>query len=845
MKQKTHHLYYLYYPRGWIIITLLLFIATATAQEQTPPPDEFPIGSSLSGLPWRRTIQNYYDSFDSSGMNIVFQYSDNNTKELLNDYEVIGTNYDTTTNDWIGYYATCYYTKWEAEQNQLDPTRVGFKHEYGKAANWKGIQCWSTKDLASSADSLVYGPHYRQDNRYKSWQHGDRHDVRYFVRFNMALDNPQSADTSLPVCKIKVVYRYRKYYSATTYDDSNLVFLEKTLKVKDFPDSGHFKYFNCDEPFPYYTYPKRFILPDYAGEIEQIPGEDYTYSDSEDSLGIQFVVDWLVEDPQVSGLTLYVDHIEVYDRDWKERYIEELEQAVFRIQTYAANYSSWDNLKYWAGHDEPYSIDAFAPIRIVDSLLYYNPQLLHRHRLLQTFNPYWTPDELINGDTLLCQYYRMANPEKLFIDFYPFSPSYPFRGYDAEVLRKRFQLCNQLQRGFWYMGQGFAEILLADSSWWVWRFPDPPELNATVMLALAHGSKGILFFTYDSWKYKGAIYGLPPEWHYLKGLVDTLNGTIPVSDLWYLIRNNLAQRLKGKLGNKLMSLDYTGVYLPLRRYFNEPGVFNTPPTVTERYLTLTEYTGESTPPPVHFHAGFFSRPGHELDNYFMLDNLITTDERKVWVTVEPPFSGYKNCRFRNVEGVFDTTFDGYSNGIVKLLTYPAGEGYLYQVAPVIKYGGRLLYSEATQPAMILEDDMTIENGAVLTINGVYSSKGNIIVKNGSIMNGSNGKIQFAEGKKLIVEGNGTILSTSGNKLELIFTERQDDNVTGIMIQPGGSLSISNCKVADATIGIESLLNANYLYAQNVEFINCETHSISIAGRSPGMNPTPPPANHQL
>jgi hypothetical protein len=147
--------------------------------------------------------------------------------------------------------------------------------------------------------------------------------------------------------------------------------------------------------------------------------------------------------------------------------------------------------------------------------------------------------------------------------------------------------------------------------------------------------------------------------------------------------------------------------------------------------------------------------------------------------------------------------------------------------------------------MILEDDMTIENGAVLTINGVYSSKGNIIVKNGTIINGSDGKIQFAEGKKLIIEGNGTILSTSGNKLELIFTERQDDNITGIMIQPGGSLSISNCKVADATIGIESLLNANYLYAQNVEFINCETHSISIAGRSPGMNPTPPPTNHQL
>ena len=338
-------------PSGLIIILLLFLSAITMAQEQTPQPSEFPIGSNLSGLPWRRTVDNYYESFNSSGMNIVFQYSNNDTKEKLSDYAVIGTNDDP--NDWIAYYATCYYTKWEAEQNQLDPARVGVKHEYGKEANWKGIQCWSTEELSTSADSLIYGPHYRQDNRYKSWQHDpDRHNVRYYVRFNMALDKPQSANASLPVCKIKVVYRYRKYYTATSYDDSDHVFLEKTLTVGDFPDSGQFKYFNCDEPLPYYKYPKQFILPDYAGEIEQIPGEDYTYSDSEDSLGIQFVVDWLVEDPQVSGLILYVDNIEVYDRDWREYLNPDThEDVIEKIQDYAANYSGWPNIKYWSGHD--------------------------------------------------------------------------------------------------------------------------------------------------------------------------------------------------------------------------------------------------------------------------------------------------------------------------------------------------------------------------------------------------------------------------------------------------------------------------------------------------------------
>ena len=142
--------------------------------------------------------------------------------------------------------------------------------------------------------------------------------------------------------------------------------------------------------------------------------------------------------------------------------------------------------------------------------------------------------------------------------------------------------------------------------------------------------------------------------------------------------------------------------------------------------------------------------------------------------------------------------------------------------------------------MTLEDDMVIERGAVLTINGVYSSKGNITVKNGGIINGSNGKIQFVGGKKLIIEGSGSITGTTGSKLHLIFSEPGDDEPIGIKIKAGGSLTITNCKIENATIGINSLLNANYLSVQNVEFINCETHSISIAGRSPGMLPTPPP-----
>jgi hypothetical protein len=231
--------------------------------------------------------------------------------------------------------------------------------------------------------------------------------------------------------------------------------------------------------------------------------------------------------------------------------------------------------------------------------------------------------------------------------------------------------------------------------------------------------------------------------------------------LWYELKDNSFPRLKGTLGKKLMTLKYTGDTLYLGRYLQDLccGFTNSNSTMTNKYLTLTEYIPDSYDPPIHFHAGFFSRPGHEVDNYFMLDNLITTDERKVWVTVVPPVSGYKNYRFRNVEGVFDTTFDGYSNGILKLIVHPAGEGFLYQVAPVLKYGGRLIYSEAFGEDQTLNDDMFIENGAVLSVYNTYFANANIIIKNGSIVNGENGKIIFGTGKKLIIEGSGSITGT--------------------------------------------------------------------------------------
>ena len=223
----------------------------------------------------------------------------------------------------------------------------------------------------------------------------------------------------------------------------------------------------------------------------------------------------------------------------------------------------------------------------------------------------------------------------------------------------------------------------------------------------------------------------------------------------------------------------------------------------------------------------------------MLLNVDPDNNKFVTFSVTNNF-GFSNLRIKYVEdpSILDVTIqDEYSYE----LPIPPGEGYLFQVAPVVKYGGKLRYPESTQAGMILNDDMIIENGAELTINGTYFAKGNITIKSGGIINGSNGKIQFVEGKKLIIEGSGSITSTANNKLQLEFSEQINDDPTGIEIKLNSSLTINNCKIENATIGINSLLNANYLNVQNTEFIDCADYSISIAGRSSGM--IPPPADN--
>jgi hypothetical protein len=121
-------------------------------------------------------------------------------------------------------------------------------------------------------------------------------------------------------------------------------------------------------------------------------------------------------------------------------------------------------------------------------------------------------------------------------DAYPFQPD-TLTGHGYMSLPIKFQKSHNLQPGFYYVPQAFGRRN-SSGEIWGWYRPSPSELKAITMLALAHGSKGIMFSDYASYQFYSMGGG------YIDAIVDE-NGT-PL-ELWYVIKDNLAPRLKGHL----------------------------------------------------------------------------------------------------------------------------------------------------------------------------------------------------------------------------------------------------------------------------------------------------------
>ncbi len=632
----------------------------------------------------------------------------------------------------------------------------------------------------------------------------------------MALSyDPIQYETTDTVCALSIIYRYKWYLNENDWGYQTDTLNRTYFTLFDFP-------VNTFKTFPViYQYPDRFGNK-YLGKFPEgmFSETDTIFIDDISLTGIEFQLDWYCVGK------LYIDYVDLYDNiigtqlQNEETFETEVKPNLI---TYANSFSNVVNLKYWYVNDEPNTMDSYEPMRIVDSIV--TEFASFKKPIITEIYPHWRG--VMNGDLHLQKFVELTKPKQLMIDRYVFNVGYPAEAGLFE-LRKSFQLADDVRAGFWYVAQGFSMRVgnPIDSNYCRWRRPDSTELNASVMLALAHGSKGILFWHFSPNFSIASTTACDVVGHlYFDGLVDENLNPTPLYDY---VKDGLSPRLKGKLGKTLLTLDYTGDYLQMLRHQGEPPL----PDITHRYFTLNDNGTD-----YFWHAGFHQQKYFIDNDYVLLVNLREDGNRTARITLENTTS-YENLSARNIEGgigELDTTI-ARNLMITVEDEFPPGEGKLYQVAPVVKYGGRLIYDEEIA-SETLHDEMIIENGATLGISGNYSVYADIIVKDGGrIVNTSNGKITFYNDHKLILQGNSTLSSLSQNKLVLDFVSPSENN--GIIADSGLVIIISNCEIKNAGTGImvssfsssapES--EAFHFRVDSVDFIDCEDFGINITGQ---------------
>jgi hypothetical protein len=246
----------------------------------------------------------------------------------------------------------------------------------------------------------------------------------------MALSNTYSVADSEDVCIIKVVYRYVKENSPTSREHIDTVFMQRTLKVVDFDENGKFTMIKFNDPHDWYKYPPQFILPEKIDNMVGPQPDEYPrYIDWEEYTGIQFCVDWLRED---TLCTLYIDYVDVYDNNGWHEFIDNPDSVAYKLKTYAQGFSDWHNIKYWLGTNEPYTIDAYTPIHIVDSLI----RSVGAPPLVVHFDPSWWSNFRINGEDEIEMFNKIVKREELPIGLLPIDLNF-IRSYSFKSLKRR------------------------------------------------------------------------------------------------------------------------------------------------------------------------------------------------------------------------------------------------------------------------------------------------------------------------------------------------------------------------------------------------------------------------
>ncbi len=750
--------------------------------------------------------------------------------------------------NWVQYYTDAKYSVWEADA----PSGNGDAHLYRNQTKTTKIAdsyIRLNNQYANDTCKMIWGPYYIQDVAYYTKSLNGTYDaVEYTTDFQLKLEDigPDTANASTPLCIIQTT---QSSCSSLNHIDCTYIIAADTLTRSRFTQLNQFKKF----PLTDYTLENDSC---YGSSGSQFPqpmtnrmtgsGDEYSTPFVSTRQYVEYNVIWLGHPSYV----LSIDSIVVSDLRGREL----IPLSPFAEQRILAQADAFNNLAYtdsvvgWIGFDEPASIDLYEPIRIVTNIL--DDYTQERRSVWLPWRAFWDGAYESRGNNLGAmglipweEFAKRTDRINLTQNSYLFdlpcnesnSNLTPCMG-DYRVINI-WRFANLLYKPAYELDPHWGASIQCGEV-------DPPYPNSyqrdirsheflyTANLALMYGAKFLSLYTY----FAQEPY-LNHTFYTYRAIVEFPNYPITnaeLTDKYYTLRDTLSPRLKGLFGKTLKKLIATDQYLNIDALIdpqNAPATYN--------YVEYIETTGGPNDE-CFVDLGFFEDSQDPSLNYFMPVNRYYSNKYHLTFGLQN-LTSYVNWQ---IYDYVDTT--GFTvlpnNGKVEFSEdiYP-GDAKLYSVLPVIKYGGTLISDETAGEGGTLKGDMTIDNGAALSIYQNYYAQGDIIIKNGSIENydpNSSGTIHFQNGHKLIIEGTATINGTSGNNLTLDFTE----DSSGIVIKSGGSLNISYCDIQYPAIGIESELNANYLSAQYINFSNCGTSSIEIVGKSSGDGAsTPPPS----
>jgi len=374
-----------------------------------------------------------------------------------------------------------------------------------------------------------------------------------------------------------------------------------------------------------------------------------------------------------------------------------------------------------------------------------------RKRLITEFNPSYDRFD-INWDPVIKRWTEGSRTDRLLVDYYPYSDDKS--GFPLELFfyHQILQDCHLQDPDFFYSIQAFGfKDFNYQSKWKWWRQPAPEEMNIALMLPLAHGAKGIIFWKYyTNMKWEGDSFSEDKIMEMDLVLWDNAAKKYVPTALWHKIKNDIAPRLKGTFGKILLKLKYTG--MNSSSYSFEPG---------EKVAGFNYLSFSGNPDPgrkrfYDYHAGLFTDNTDPDDRYFMVVNTNPAVTGPYRLNLQSPDPRYKNFRLSNVEGGLDTTF---TNKFSFILNYPPGEGFLYRLSPVVKYGGILIEDETINGIENLRGKLIISPGTALVIKGTYnlydtievSEGGKLIMEDDARVNHFGGKIIYGATSKVYQE----------------------------------------------------------------------------------------------